>query len=241
MAATPRPALLNRPVFTQRAFDSRALTVLTTLVHRFVYAGHYEVFVRRGEAVVHRTAVHVAAEHARQQVDVDMANVAESKRACGCEGDASIELRTGGVIAFYVSAGTGRYSVSVNSAASKDAESEATLDNTKGIPQGSFFALTLVRPGEYRITAQSGGEAYVTVRLPVREKGYRPDRPTLVALGKDGFNPRSVEIFSGQSVAFQCDIATDIRAELVKEGEVPPIDRTRGTFRRPSPPRPDVK
>jgi hypothetical protein len=63
-----------------------------------------------------------------------------------------------------------------------------------------------------------------------------------VTLGKDGFNPRSVEILSGQSVVFQCDIAADIQAELVKEeAETPPIDRKRATFRRPAPPRRDAK
>jgi hypothetical protein len=76
-----RPAVLNRAVFTNRTFDSRALSVLTTLVHRFVEPGHYDVFVRRNGSVVHRTQVDVAPDHARTQVNVDMANVPESKRA----------------------------------------------------------------------------------------------------------------------------------------------------------------
>jgi hypothetical protein len=237
MTATPRRALLNRAIFTQRAFDSSSLTVLTTLLHRFVAAGHYEVFIRRGGALVHRSAVHVAPEHARLQVNLDMANVAESKRGCGCEGDAAIELQTGGVLGFYVSAGTGRYSVTAVDLGAKDASNQIALDSGKRVPEGDFFALTLVQPGDYRVTAKPGGEAYVTVRLPVREKGYRPDRVMVIALGKGGFDPKSVEIFSGQSIAIRCDVPAGIRAELVKaDGDVPPLERTRATFRRPAAP-----
>ncbi len=242
MNPTRRPAVLNRAIFTNRSFDSRALSVLTTLVHRFAEAGHYEVFVRRNGAVVHRTDVHVAADHPRTQVNVDLANVAESKRACGCHGDAALELRTGGALAFYVSAGVGGYTVTVANRAARDEKTGMALDNTKGVPAGGLFALTLVRPGSYRINASSGGDAYVTVRMPVKEKEYRPDRVTVLTLRKEGFDPKSVEIFSGQSVAIQCDIGADIKAELVKEdGDAPPIDRTRATFRRPAPPKREAK
>lgn len=236
MNPTRRPAILNRAVFTQRAFDSRALSVLTTLVHRFVEAGHYEVFVRRAGTVVHRTDVHVAPEHGRQQIDVDMADVPGSKRACGCHGDAALELRTGGAVAFYVSSGVGGYTVTVANRAARDEKTGMALDSSKGIPAGGFFALTLVQPGAYRIATGSGATASVRVRVPGRDKGYRPDRVTRLTLKKSGFEPQSAEIYSGQSVAIQCDIAADIRAELAEEeGGPPAIDRGRATFRRPPP------
>ena len=127
-----RPAVLNRAVFTNRTFDSRALSVLTTLVHRFVEPGHYDVFVRRNGSVVHRTQVDVSPDHARTQVNVDMANVPESKRACGCHGDAAIELRAGGALVFYVSAGVGGYSVTITNRGARDEKSGLALDNTKG-------------------------------------------------------------------------------------------------------------
>ena len=237
MNPTRRPAVLNRAVFSNRTFDSRALSVLTTLVHRFLEAGHYEVFVRRAGSIVHRTDVHVAPDHPRLQVNVDMANVPESKRACGSQGDDAIELRTGGAIAFYVSAGVGGYSVTVADRRAGDEKTGMALDSSQGVPAGGLFALTLVQPGSYRISTSSRAEAQVAVRLPLREKGYRPDRVTVITLRKDGFDPKSVEIFSGQSVAIQCEIGADIRADLIKEdGGAPSIDRTRATFRRPAPP-----
>jgi hypothetical protein len=242
MKPNRRPAVLNRAVFTNRTFDSRALSVLTTLVHRFTEPGHFEVFVRRDGSVVHRTDVDVAPDHARTQVNVDMANVPESKRACGCHGDAAIELRTGGALAFYVSAGVGGYVVTVRNRAASDEKSGTALDSSQGVPAGGLFALTLVQPGGYRIRTGAGAEAQVAVRLPVREKGYRPDRVTVLTLRKEGFDPKSAEIFSGQSVAVHCEVGADIQAELVKEeGGAPAINRTRTTFRRPAPRRGEAK
>jgi hypothetical protein len=192
--------------------------------------------------VVHRTDVHVAADHARTQVNVDLANVAESKRACGCHGDAALELRTGGALAFYVSAGVGGYTVTVTNRAARDEKAGVALDNTRGVPAGGLFALTLVWPGSYRIYASSGSDAHVTVRMPVKEKGYRPDRVTMLTLRKEGFDPKSIEIFSGQSVEIQCEIGADIKAESAKDdGSAPPIDRTRATFHRLVPPKREAK
>jgi hypothetical protein len=237
MNPTRRAALLNRAVFTQRSFDSRALSVLTTLIHRFGEPGHYEVFIRRAGAVVHRTDVNVASEHGRHQIDVDMANVPASKGACGCHGDAALELRTGGVVAFYVSSGVGGYTVTVTNRAARDEKAGVALDSSQGVPAGGLFALTLVQPGAYRVATPSGAKADVYVRMPDRENGYRPDRVALLRLHKGGFEPQSAEIASGQSVAIQCEIAADIRAELVKEeGGTPAITRSRASFRRPAPP-----
>lgn len=241
MTAMPTGAVLNRPVFTQRSFDSSALTVLATLLHRFVDAGTYEVFIMRSDVVIHRAAVDVAPEHPRQQINLDMANVVESKRACGCEGDAAIELRTGGVLGFYVSTGTGKYSVTARNLNVTDRSIRPALESRQGVPAGDLFALTLVRPGGYRVTAKPGGDASITVRVPGDEKEYRPDRPTLVTVRKGGFDPKSIEIFSGQSVVFQIESPAEIRAELIKdEGGPPPLDRKRATFRRPAP-APDLR
>lgn len=56
--------VLNRPVFTQQAFDSRALTVLTTLFHRFPEAGDYNLTIWRDERMIHRAHVRGGVEGA---------------------------------------------------------------------------------------------------------------------------------------------------------------------------------
>ena len=54
-----KSVVLNRAIFSQRSFDSAALTVLTSLFHRFPEAGDYDLFVRRGEQVVHLSLIHI--------------------------------------------------------------------------------------------------------------------------------------------------------------------------------------
>jgi hypothetical protein len=54
--------VLNRPVFAQQVFDSRSLTVLTTLFHRFPEAGDYDLTIWRDERMVHRAHVRVSME-----------------------------------------------------------------------------------------------------------------------------------------------------------------------------------
>ena len=93
--------LLNRPVFTQTAFDSRALTVLTTLLHRFPEAGRYQVRVQRGERREQQFEVQVSADYGAQQVNIDLATLnLETSGGCGCEPKNRYELAVGGVLGF---------------------------------------------------------------------------------------------------------------------------------------------
>ena len=84
MIGTSKGVALNRPVFTQRAFDSGGLTVLTTLLHHFAEPGRYDVLVHRGGTLAGRLPVRVARDNAEHQINVDMAALGEEKRDCGC-------------------------------------------------------------------------------------------------------------------------------------------------------------
>ena len=115
-------------------------------------------------------------------------------------------------------------------------EKRTWLESGRVVPEGDFFAITLVRPGLYRaVETESQSELEIRVALP-KEKGYRPDQPTLVTFGKDGaYDRRAVELLSGQSVVFQCNAPAHIQAELVKPDEFAgePIRGARFTQRRP--------
>lgn len=221
MKASAKRVALNRPVFSQRAFDSSALTVLTTLLHRFPEAGQYDVTVRRSGKLVGRLAVSISEGDADQQINIDMAKLGEAERRCGCDANSDYKLVTGGVMGFYASSGTGRYTVRVSYKNDKEKKKEILLDSSQEVPQGDFFAVTLVRPGLYRVfNTKQKGEGEVRVRLPKGENEYRPGQAKLVTLGKkDTIDSGSIEIFSGQSVVFHCKTPARIRAELLREDE----------------------
>lgn len=219
--------VLNRPVFAQRAFDSRALTVLTTLFHRFPEAGDCDLRIWRDERLIHRAHVRVVAEGAPLQLHLDLAALQET--------GGPYALAVGGVIGFYVSRGVGRYRVEIAQLTHR--EKVVRLDNSQVIPEGDLFAVTLVRPGIYRVLQVEGrGEGEIRVRLPGKER-YRPDQATRVTVGKEGImEPRGVEILAGQSVVFWCTVPTSLRVEWVKAMEElePPIQRPRLARRQPA-------
>ncbi|GBD09473.1 hypothetical protein HRbin22_01727 [Candidatus Thermoflexus japonica] len=221
--------VLNRPVFAQRAFDSRALTVLTALFHRFPEAGDYDLKIWQDERMIHRAHVRVSAEGTPAQLHLDLAALGEMAE--------SYLLAAGGVIGFYVSRGIGRYRVEIAQLTRR--EKVVRLDNSQVIPEGDLFAVTLVRPGIYRVLQVEGrGEGEIHVRLPGKER-YRPDQVTRVTVGKEGvMEPRVVEILAGQSVVFWCTIPASLRVEWVKAMEElePPIQRPRLTRRQPRQP-----
>lgn len=225
MMTTPKKASLNRPVFTQTAFDSGAMTVLTSLFHHFPEPGVFECFVRRDGRLVGRLPVRVSDQDADKQINIDMADLGQDERGCACKTKSGHALATGGVLGLYASKGAGRYTATITGLDGKD--KTVLLDSAENIPGGDVFAVTLVTPGAYR-AAYAGTKSYtnLSVRMP-DTKDYQPDQATLVTLGKGGkCDKKEIAMFSGQSVVFHCTEPTTIRVELRE-----PDDQARGPIR----------
>ncbi|MEW6580258.1 MAG: hypothetical protein AB1435_13850 [Chloroflexota bacterium] len=233
-----KKVLLNRAMFSIRPYESSALTVLTTLFHHFTEAGNYELFVRRGGAVIHRAAIQVGEKGAQQQLNLDLAALrdTEARECCDKEAGTKYALAVNSIMGFYVSQGTGAYSVEI---ARTEHKERRALDSAAHVPPGDLFAVTLVRPGTYRAVNEEGGaEALIRVKPPDR-KDYRAGEAVLVTCGAGAFKPKRVEITSGHSVVFRCETPARLRVELVDAAESAPRPRQemRHTLRRsPGPP-----
>ena len=217
-----RNVLINRPVFTQRDFQSGALTVLTSLFHRFTEPGTYDLFVRREGQVIHRTQLRVIPEGGPSQINLDLAKLGDTA-------EAQYTLPVDGVLGFFVSQGTASYTVSIDRLGKR--EKATVLDSSKLVAEGDVFALTLVRPGTYQVLSQSArgrgkGEIHVNLK---RGEGHRTDQATLVSVAQQGLlRPGTVRIMAGQTVAFRCAAPTRISVELVKPAVIDrPTDRRR--------------
>ena len=80
--------VLNRPVFTQHRFSSFALTVLSTLIHRFSEAGNYQVTVTGGGST--RTdSLSVSLVGTHQQVNIDMSKSGNAASAVASAGESA--------------------------------------------------------------------------------------------------------------------------------------------------------
>ena len=228
-----KTVLLNRPVFAQQGFDSSAITVLTTLFHRFERAGDYDLIIQRDGQVIHRTNVRIEEQDAPLQENIDMA----SERL---DRDPGYRLAAGGVMGFYASEGTGRYTVRISQI--QEREKQTLLDNTEVVPAGDLFAVTLVRPGTYEVSNEDGkAVCTVEVSLPQGEK-HRTEEAVVIEVGEGGsYKPRTARLLAGQTVVFHCTAPARIRLTLAKENRPPqrPIERPTHRFTRPTRPTKD--
>lgn len=241
---------LNRAVFAARPLASRALTVLTTIFHRFTEAGDYEVFILNDGQVVQRHHLSVVTENGPYQFNLDLT---------ADNGGNGLTLNVGGVIGFYASSGTGSYIVRVQQLTSE--EKRTVLDSEQGVPAGDLFSITLVQPGAYQVRdSMSGGTTLVRVGMPTRAAPgdvpadpalrralrFRPDKPSLITFEGGKFSADESSIMSGQTIVIQC-LTT---AQLVVEPAPaepglppdtglhppvkPPLERPKFTLRKPT-------
>ena len=135
---------LNRAVFTQQVFDSTRLTVLTSLFHHFPNEGTYDLIVRRGSEVIARTNVCVEGNDCQTQLNLDLAHLHPP--------DGGYKLDVGGVLGFFVSEGSGGYTVNITHTGER--EKRVLLNNADAVAEGGVFAVTLLRPGSYQMEDQ---------------------------------------------------------------------------------------
>ncbi|MFN8379255.1 MAG: hypothetical protein U0452_11350 [Anaerolineae bacterium] len=238
MATRQKPLLLNRAIFVLRPFQATALTPLTTLIHRFPVAGTFEVFIRRDGSLLHRAPVQVA-DGGVFQINIDMAGTFDSTYA----------IAPGGALGFFVSKGEGAYSVSIDRITGR--ERANVLDSTKGVPAGDLFAVTLVRAGRYRVVDVANKiDGVITVEPPpppptrleraardaaAPRQRFRPDQPTGATISRGEMKPKEVRIFAGQTVVFDCTVASNLRVEpqdrpTVRSGEAARPGKLRRSF-----------
>jgi hypothetical protein len=210
--------LLNRSLFMRRPLQATSLTTLTTLIHRFQAADIYELFIRRDGSLIHRAPVQVV-DGGVFQINIDMAGSFDERYT----------IAPTGALGFYVSSGEARYSVTIDRIVGK--ERKVVLDSSTGVPAGDLFAVTLVRPGRYRVTdAANKIDGVISVEVPAapaprkaaaaskpRER-FRSDVPTSVQIGRGEIKPKEVRILAGQTVVFDCTIAANLRIEPLDEG-----------------------
>src|SRR5690242_12985314 len=160
---------INPQWINYTSFDSGAPSGGATVAHRFTTPGEYKVrFVDEREATLGETLLAVAPETpakiaAAQNAVLDLVKVAYPKNL----GDTIAQrdpvfVKPEGYVSF--TSGTQQPFAVV---AAPVAGAAAAFD-TRRLGEGDVFALTLLRPGEYRMTNElSRAEGRITVSYPV--------------------------------------------------------------------------
>lgn len=243
---------LNRTLFQQTDADSAALTMITTVVHRPRDTGEQMGTIYRGEQAVGEFALSVLEEESPLAVQIDLAGQHLSgearTRAVGklpgkddcCDdqemGTPSVPtyaVGRGGYVVFHVSGGAGGYWVqlaqarqAIDAVRSRE-EAQKLTWNSRDLQDGDLFAVTLLRPGAYRVMSQSGGEGAIKLGYPERGRvAYRPPEALRVTATADGVDPRGIELQPLQGLVFEIKGAPRITIRLTEPEDRPEPERS---------------
>lgn len=252
---------LNRTLFQQTGADSASLTMLAAVIHRPTETGDHAGTVYRGEQPVGEFMLRVV-EGGPLQASVDLAGqhlhgdpgrqgkgregepcCVEDETTAG--GDRVYSVAPNGYAVFHVSGGGAGYAVQLASPAEVERigrgerprrRDEAQLWDSRQLQPGDLFAVTLLRPGTYRISNELGGaEANIKLGYPKRgRQAYRPPEALHVAVTDSGFEPKRIALEPIQGQVYEIRAPSRLTITLVEPDDGP---RRPERPERPAPPR----
>lgn len=256
---------LNRMLFQQTDADSGALSMLGTVVHAVADVGHHLGTVYRGKEAVGEFTLRVE-ESGPPQVHVDLAaqglhgvskrhgshgkgdGCCDDDDAGGGHTDSTYAVAPGGHAVFHVSTGSGGYAVTLAQAGRSErpderrerGDGQSGVWDSRQLEPGDLFAVTLLRPGSYRVSDE-GGRAEARLRLAYPERGktaYRPPEPLHIAVSEDGFEPKDIQLQPLQGQVYEIRAGARIAISLVDPDDGPQRPDDGGHApERPRPPR----
>jgi hypothetical protein len=219
---------INYHIFRQTIVDSGELTQLGAVARQFPNAGQFLGTVLYKEKPVGRFYLSVDAGCLTTQLNVDLATVAGVRGIGTLSQERVIEpfvVRTEGSALFYVSRGPGGFAVTLTKFDRGNEEPVEVFDS-RALKQGELFAVTLIRPGRYKVSnLNTGATGEIVVAYP-RARGDRmlQDDPITIQCIDRGFDPSSIHIDAAQGQAYliQTRMPAQIRIELVVADDGPP-------------------
>jgi len=213
-------ARVNWPIFTQTNLDSGELTMLGSVIHNFSEPGEYLGTVLLRDETVGRFNLTVEEGCPTVQANIDLATLHKPEPAqCKDEPQKRYVVNPKGYAVFYVSKGTGGYSVVVGKIQNKG-ESKLAF-NSRELGEGDMFAVTMIRPGIYSVlNEKNDAKAEITVRYPkIGKVPYRPPTPVTINCTGKRLTPNKIDIQPAQGQVYKIQTPSRIKIELIR-----PID-----------------
>lgn len=232
---------LNRTLLQQTNADSGALTMLAAVVHRPRQPGTYGGTVYRRDQAVGEFTLRVLDEDGPLQVHVDLAmqglrggsgRPADNRHddaCCDDEHDAQTTDATtytvgrDGHAVFHVSTGAGGYAVQLAGVGEREGEQGAQTWDSRELQEGDLFAVTLLRPGTYRVANEvARAEAQIRLAYPQRGKAaYRPPDAQHIAVTESSFEPNRIELQPLQGQVYEIHAGSRIKIALDEPDDGP--------------------
>jgi hypothetical protein len=212
-------ALLNQHLLADTVIDSAALGVHGCIVHQMAEPGSYAGTVYLGPKQLAGRFRLMVEDEGPSQADIDLASFGPAKVA---ERQERFVVAKGGYVVFHVSWGRAGYSVRLVPA---ERETKARPFDSRVLGEGDVFAVTLIRPGAYRVTNdETGARGKIIVSYPpIRATPYEPPKPVSIECRGKALRPSEIKLNATQGQVYRCNGPAHVRIELTKPDDGPRI------------------
>jgi hypothetical protein len=236
--------ILDPRFLNQTQFDSAAPAGTAVVVHKFESEGEFQLLLHQGRKQLRQTRLNVQPDSASDglteqaqgpgprdapvAVALDIATLLRP----GAQPPESTDLPGPGYLSLTSSQPIPEHHLVVKARDGGD-----TVLDTRRLGPKSLFAVTLVRPGRYRlVNTISGAEAAIVVTYPkVGKTPYRPPEALEIDCGAKGFGASKFTISPAQGIIFRLSTESRIQLELVEPDDGPKQrgPRPKASFRSP--------
>lgn len=184
---TPLNFNLNRSLFEKKDYDSKFVSVLQSLHHRFVNEGHFICNIYSKNRLIKTFNINVGKESKALTNNLDISEILGNKSD---HYDSSIN----NYIGFYVSDGFMQYSISIYRSKSKQ---EIEFDSSN-LRMNDIFCVSFIRPGKYIVENRL---ASARMLVEVFQFDKRSVRPIKIEV-KDKFESEKIELMQTGTLFF---------------------------------------
>lgn len=178
---------LNRSLFEKKDYDSKFVSVLQSLHHRFVNEGHYTCNIYNRNRLIKTFNISVGKEN---KILTNNLDVNEILRNRSDHYNSSIN----NYIGFYVSNGFMQYSISIFHSKSKQ---EIEFDSSN-LRMNDVFCVSLIRPGKYIVENRIISARMLVEVFPFDKRSVSPKKIEV----KEKFELEKIELMQTETLFF---------------------------------------
>ena len=178
---------LNRALFEKKDYDSRFVSVLQSLHHRFTKEGHYSCNIYNSNKLIKTFNINVEKECKTLKNNLDIHEILRNKTD---HYNASIN----DYIGFYVSNGSMQYTISILHSKNRE-EREFDSSNLK---MNDIFCVSLIRPGKYIVENRIISARMLVEVFPFDKRSVSPKKIEV----KDKFELEKIELMQTETLFF---------------------------------------